>query len=86
MTIDTYFNQTDTPAKNSPVGVLLVKVLAKNPHMGFEEAREEALRLLDKVACRRVYATPRVYSPEEKAAQRASLLELGRSKGLREAA
>ena len=52
MTLETYFKQADTPTKNSSVGVLMVKVLAKNPHMGFEEARQEAHRLLDKAAGR----------------------------------
>jgi hypothetical protein len=29
MDINAYFEQADTPSKNSPVGVLMVKVLAK---------------------------------------------------------
>ena len=38
------------PAKNSPVGALTVKLLAKNPGMDSEAARQEAHRLLDKAA------------------------------------
>jgi len=55
------------PAKNSPVGVLMAKLLAKNPNMGSEAARQEAHRLLDKAAGRHKYVIPRVYSEQEQA-------------------
>jgi hypothetical protein len=38
MSIERYFEQSDTPASNSPVGALMVRVLAKNPSMSFEDA------------------------------------------------
>jgi hypothetical protein len=33
--IDEYFARPETPAANSPVGVLMVKVIAKNPRHVF---------------------------------------------------
>ena len=60
-----YFEQMDTPAEHSPVGKLMVRALAKNPGMSFEQVREEAHKLLDKAACRRVYGIPRGLSAEE---------------------
>jgi hypothetical protein len=65
LSVREYFEQTDTPAGQSPAGELMVRVLAKNPGMSFEQAREEAHKLLDKAACRRVYRIPRVLSAEE---------------------
>src|SRR2546426_135350 len=62
------------PAKNSPVGVLMARLLAKNPTMGSEAARQEANRLLDKAAGRWRYVIPRVYSEQEQA-MRAEALE-----------
>jgi len=58
----------------------MVKVLAKNPQMGFEEARQEAHRLLDKAAGRYTYVVPRVYSEQEQAAQTERFAALSRSK------
>jgi hypothetical protein len=65
-----YFSRPETPAPGSPVGELMVRVLAKNPGMGFEEARAVADTLLDKAAGSRVYRLPRVLSPEERAEQK----------------
>lgn len=66
-TIQEYFERLETPAAGSPVGTLLVKMLAKNPGMSFEEARTETKALLGKAAGRKVYSVPRVFSPEERA-------------------
>jgi len=73
MKLKDYFGQPDTPAENSPVGQLMRKVLAKNPAMGFEMARLEANRLLDKAARRKKYTMPRVYSEEEQKQQKERL-------------
>jgi hypothetical protein len=69
-----YFAQVDTPGKRSPVGVLMVKILAKNPGINFERARTEANGLLAKAAGRRVYRIPPVYRVEEQAERKAKML------------
>jgi hypothetical protein len=45
MSIERYFEQSDTPAAGSPVGVMMVRVLAKNPSMSFEDALAQAKSL-----------------------------------------
>jgi hypothetical protein len=74
--IDEYFERPDTPAANSPVGVLMVKIIGKNPGITFEGARAEANRLLDKAARAKVYRFPQVLSPEEQAETKARLQEV----------
>jgi hypothetical protein len=69
-----YFEQSDTPQRNSPVGLLIVRLLAKNPGMNFEQARQEAHVLLNKAARARVYRTPAVYSADEQAERKAKML------------
>lgn len=87
MLLETNFAQSDTPSRNSPVGTLMVRVLAKNPSMDFEEARQEAYSLLDRAARRRVYRAPAVYTAEEQAGRKAQMLTLfGRSRRVRKAA
>ena len=61
-----YLGRPDTPAAESPVGALIVKIAEKNPGIGFEEARAEAHTLLDKAAGKWKYRVPTVYSPEER--------------------
>lgn len=73
MSIVEYFQQPDTPGSDSPIGALMVRVIGKNPGMSFEKAREEAHRLLDKAACRRVYGIPRVLSAEEQEKEKVRL-------------
>ncbi len=51
-TFQVYFEQPDTPAAGSPVGVLMLRVLAKNPGMCFEEARTQAKSLPQQAAGR----------------------------------
>jgi len=70
MEMTEYFTRPETPAPGSPVGALMLKVLAKNPGMDFEKARTEAKTLLDKAAGSQVYRLPRVLSPEEQSAQK----------------
>ena len=72
-TIQGYFERPDNPAAGSPVGALMVRVLEKNPGMGFELARAEAHTLLDKAAGKWRYRVPTVYSPEETEKRRESL-------------
>jgi len=74
--IEEYFAQPDTPAAKSPVGVLMVKIVGKNPGMSFDAARTEAnLELLDQAAKARVYRFPKVLSPDEQVAAKARLRE-----------
>jgi hypothetical protein len=47
----------------------------KNPGMSFEEVRTEANVLVDRVAGRKVYSVPRVYSLKEQKARQAQFLE-----------
>jgi hypothetical protein len=87
MGVEEYFEQPDTPQRNSPVGLLIVRLLAKNPGMNFEQARQEAHVLLSKAAGARMYRTPTVYSADEQAKRRAKMLvAFGKSKLAREAA
>jgi hypothetical protein len=72
-TVQEYFGKTETPSAGSPVGELMVKVLDKNPDIGFWDARLLANALLDKAAGSRVYRFPRVLSPEEQAEQKERL-------------
>lgn len=57
------------PDKGSPCGLLMSKIMEKNPAMSFEDARLEAHRLLDIAAGKRTYHLPMVLSPAEKAAK-----------------
>jgi hypothetical protein len=51
-TFQGYFEQPDTPAAGSPVGVMMVRALAKNPGIDFEEARVQAKSLPQQAAGR----------------------------------
>lgn len=70
MTLSQYFAQPGTrsanfPSANSPVGLLMVKILEKYPNTTFEAARTQANAMLDKAAGRFNYKMPRVYSADE---------------------
>ena len=69
MTLQGYFALPDTPAAGSPVGVVMVRILEKDPGIGFEEARTQANVLLDRAAGKKVYRMPRILSVEEEQAQ-----------------
>lgn len=82
-----YFGLPDTPSANSPVGMLMLRVLHKNPGMEFETARLEANRLLETASGKRVYRVPTVYSPEEMAERKARMIAaFGKSETAQEAA
>jgi hypothetical protein len=67
--LEQYFDRCDTPAANSPVGALMARVIVKNLGMGYDEARTEAKRLLNLAAGKRIFRTPQVFSPAERAAR-----------------
>src|SRR5258706_309017 len=69
MTLNDYFAMPDTPAAGSPVGILMVRILEKDPGIGFEAARMRANVLLDRAAGKKVYRMPRILSVEEEQAQ-----------------
>lgn len=71
--MNSYFEKPDTPAPNSPVGALMLRVMRKNPGMNLEEARVQANQLLERAASRRKYTSPRVLSSEEQARERIRL-------------
>lgn len=73
MDLEQYFKQDDTPAEHSPVGEMMVRILAKYPALAPEELRTEANAMLDKAANAKRYVLPRVYSTEQKAANAARL-------------
>jgi hypothetical protein len=75
-----YFAQSDSPAAGSPVGNLLVKVLAKYPDLSLEAARAEVLRLLDKAAGKFHLSTPQVLSVEQRNAAKARFQSLTASR------
>lgn len=66
--------QSERPGKKAPVAQLIDKIIEKNPGMEFEDARQEANRLLCIAAGKRNYKMPTVYSPEEIAAFKARML------------
>ncbi|MBI1749290.1 MAG: hypothetical protein HY234_07480 [Acidobacteria bacterium] len=68
MTNAEYFARPDTPMENSPVGKVVVQLLEKRPGIGFEDARQEAKRLLAVSAGHKEYHLPRVQTPEQEAA------------------
>lgn len=76
MNLKEYFAEVESPSANSPVGKLMEKLIEKNPGMGFEEARLEANRLLDKAAGRKKYTLPKIYSPAEMEANKVRLRKL----------
>ena len=76
---ETYLNRADPPATNSPLGVVLSRVVAKNPGIDFEDARAEARRLLDRAAAKKNYSLPRVLSAEERATKQARLKSVFRT-------
>jgi hypothetical protein len=63
MSLFDYFAKPDTPAANSPVGAIMVKVLEKYPGMSFEDARVQANAMLDKAAGRFNYKRPGCTAP-----------------------
>jgi hypothetical protein len=68
--LEAYFAQTDTPAANSPVGKLMVKVLEKFPTFTFEQARTKANELQAEAARKRKYVAPAVLTEDEQVARR----------------
>ena len=74
------------PAPGSPVGLLMSKILEKNPGMGFEEARAEARRLLDIAAGKWNYRSPVVLSPAEQEARRARFATMATARTVKQAA
>ncbi len=76
-----YFEQTDTPSEGSPVGRLMVKILEGNPALSFEQAREQAHKMLERAVGKWRYVTPVVRTPEEEAARQARFQSLNARKG-----
>jgi hypothetical protein len=73
-TLVDYFKRPDTPEAGSPVGRLIVQILARHAAATPEDAREKANALLDRSARRFRYTLPRALSPEETALRRKQLL------------
>jgi hypothetical protein len=71
--LEAYFVRPDTPMADSPVGLLMRRIVEKNPGIEFVDARANAHALLQRVAGRKRYRTPRVLSPEEQAQRDACL-------------
>jgi hypothetical protein len=63
---ESYFSRSDTPSKNSSVGNLMVRVMAKYPDFDVEQARAMAKELLNTAAKAKNYRTPQVLSAVEK--------------------
>ena len=86
-TLAEYFDRPDTPAKGSPIGNLIPRVLEKYPELNFEQARAKAHDLLANAAKRWAYRTPPVYSASELDANRERLkTAFGKSSTVSEAA
>jgi hypothetical protein len=73
MTLFDYFAKPDTPAANSTVGTLMVKILEKYPGMSFEAARAKAHCLILESAGKKRFNLPRVLSEAELAEQKERL-------------
>jgi hypothetical protein len=73
MTLFDYFANPDTPAANSTVGTLMVKILDKYPDMTFKAARAKAHCLLLEAAGKKRFNLPRVLSEAELAEQKQRL-------------
>lgn len=54
--MEEYFAQSDAPAGDSPVGRLMRRILADDPGLSYEKARELAHNQLHKSAGRKNYA------------------------------
>jgi hypothetical protein len=78
MTLWEYFSRPENPAQASPVAVLMLRILAKDPDVEYQEARSQAQRLLQKAAHKSVYRVPRVIGPDERAKLKARMT--GRTK------
>jgi electron transfer flavoprotein alpha/beta subunit len=78
--IRAYFAHSDSPSASSPVGNLMVKVLAKYPDLSFDAARAEAHRLLAKAAGKFHLSTPQVLSVEQRNAAKARFQSLTASR------
>lgn len=61
-TLDEYFNQTDTPSRNSPVGRLIQRIVEDDPTVNFETARAQANECLLSSSGKKVY---RVFTPKQ---------------------
>lgn len=73
MTLPEHFARADTPATNSPVGLVMVKILKKYPALSFEDARTKANEMIQESAGRQNFALPRVFSELELAARKEHL-------------
>jgi hypothetical protein len=69
-TLEQYFQQEDTPSADSPVGRVMLRVVAKYPTLSFEQARDKAHGLLADAAKRKKFTLPAVYSEQELADQK----------------
>ena len=68
MTLDEYFQMRDTPMKQSPVGLLMQRILEETPDLSFEDARRLAQTQLVKASGKRNY-TPRTPGQERATSQ-----------------
>jgi len=72
MDTEKYFAQSDTPAADSPVARVMLKVIEKFPELTLSAAREKAQELMLEQSGKRVFKSPRVLSVEEQATQEAA--------------
>jgi len=66
MTLTEYFSKPESPAQASPVAVLMVGIFAKDPSVGYDEARSPMQCLLQKAAGKNIYCVPRMLGPDER--------------------
>jgi len=80
MTLNEYFKLPHTPAKHSPVGMLMQKIAEKRPHYSLQENYDYAISLIFKAAGREKFQLPKVLSEEEEIARSNALKELREKK------
>ncbi len=73
MTLAEYFQQCDSPMEHSPIGHLMLRILAKFPEMPFEQVRQKAKELMATAAGRTNFQIPQVLTDAEQLAKAEAL-------------
>lgn len=76
-----YFERSDTPSKDSPVGKLMQRILEIKPLASVEAVREQARAMLARAAGNWRYVSPVVLTLQEKAARDARFASMRAKQG-----
>ena len=67
--LERWSRRNDTPMENSPVGLMMSRILKESPEMPFEETRKAAQVQLNKASGKRIY---RPQTPKQEQTRNAS--------------